>query len=252
MDTTQRKVAFITGAASGIGKAIALRFAEEGILTAVADLREDRGEAVVERIKKSGGNAAFVKTDVSRPEEVRHAIHYTTEIFGGLDYAVNNAGIEGSPAETHLQTEDVWDKVIDNNLKGIWLCMKYEIPFMLENGGGSIVNMSSVAGVIGYEGMAPYTASKHGIIGLTKTAALEYALHHIRVNAVCPGVIETEMVERFVGGNPDAAASLTSREPIGRMGLPEEVAEAAFWLCSDKSSFVTGHSLMVDGAMAVR
>lgn len=252
MAGNNKKVAFVTGASSGIGKAIAMRFAEEGFLTAVADIREDRGHETVESIKASGGNAAFVKTDVSRPEEVRHAIHFTTETFGGLDYAVNNAGTEGTPAETHLQTEDAWDKVIDSNLKGVWLCMKYQIPLMLENGGGSIVNMSSVAGVIGYEGIAPYTASKHGVLGLTKTAALEYAMRGIRVNAVCPGIIETEMVERFVGGDPDAAASLTSREPIGRMGRPDEVAEAVLWLCSDKSSFVTGHSLMVDGAMVVR
>lgn len=245
--TNQPKVAIVTGASSGIGKATAFAFAEEGMAVVLADVSPE-GEAVAAEIRKQHGvPALFLRTDVSKDEDVKRMVETTLEKFGRLDCAFNNAGIEGLPASTTECTMENWQRTIDINLKGVWLCMKYEIPAMLKQGKGSIVNCSSVAGVIGFPSIPAYVASKHGVIGLTQTAALEYAKQGVRVNVVCPGVIQTPMIDRFAGDNAERRAALSAGEPIGRVGRPEEVANAVTWLCSDRASFVTGASLPVDG-----
>jgi NAD(P)-dependent dehydrogenase (short-subunit alcohol dehydrogenase family) len=240
-------VALVTGASAGIGRATSLAFAREGARVVVADVQSGGGEETVRLILDAGGEAAFVRADVSRAADVEAMVHRAVEVFGRLDYAFNNAGIEGESAPTAECTEANWDRVIGINLKGVWLCMRSEIPVMLRQGGGAIVNCSSVAGLVGFPNTPAYTASKHGILGLTRASALEYARQGIRVNAVCPGVIRTAMVERFTHQNPQAEAQLVDREPVGRMGTPEEIAGAVLWLCSDAASFVTGHALAVDG-----
>lgn len=242
-----QKVAIVTGASSGIGKATAFAFAEEGVAVVLADVLPE-GEAIAAEIRRQFGvPALFVRTDVSKGDEVKRMVDLTLEKLGRLDYAFNNAGIEGIPAYTPECTEENWQRTIDINLKGVWLCMKHEIPAMLRQGKGAIVNCSSVAGVIGFPSIPAYVASKHGVLGLTQTAALEYAKQGIRVNAVCPGVIQTPMIDRFAGQNAETKAALEAGEPIGRVGRPEEVADAVTWLCSDRASFVTGTSLAVDG-----
>jgi len=246
------KVALVTGGASGIGRATALAFAREGAKVVIADVAVEDGEETVRMIEESGGKAIFVETDVSQSDQVEALINKAVETYGRLDCVFNNAGIEGEQALTPDYTEENWDRVININLKGVWLGMKYEIPQMLKQGGGAIVNMSSVAGLVGFPSSPAYVASKHGILGLTKTAALEYATEGIRVNAVCPGVIRTPMVERATGGDPEVEAQFAAMEPVGRMGKPEEVAEAVVWLCSDAASFVTGHSMVVDGGLVAR
>lgn len=246
------KVAIVTGAASGIGRASAQAFAREGAKVVVADVTVQGGEETIQLIKDAGGEATFVKADVSKATEVEELIERTVKEHGRLDCAFNNAGIEGAQAPTHECTEENWDRTIAINLKGVWLCMRYEIPRMLERGGGSIVNCSSVAGVIGFPNLPAYCASKGGINQLTRTAALEYATSGIRVNAICPGVIDTPMVKRFTADNAEAQAGFLTMEPVGRLGKPEEIAEAALWLCSDDASFVTGHPLVVDGGMVAR
>jgi len=246
------KVALVTGGAAGLGLATALAFAREGASVVIADVKEEAGQAAVQKITDTGGKAIFVKTDVSRAEEVKMLIDKTVETFGRLDCAFNNAGIEGKSASTADCTEENWDRVININLKGLWLCMKYEIPQMLKQGGGAIVNMSSVAGLVGFEGMPAYCASKGGVIQLTKTAALEYARNGIRVNAVCPGGIETEMIERVATTSPEMRENLINMHPIGRLGRPEEVADVVLWLCSDESSFVTGYPVAIDGGFVAR
>ena len=198
-------------------------------------------------IKAAGGEAIFVKCDVSKSGEVKGMIEKTIATFGRLDYAFNNAGTEGVMASTHECTEENFDKTINVNLKGVWLCMKYEIPEILKQGKGVIVNCSSIAGLVGSPGLPAYVATKHGVIGLTKTAALEYAKTGIRVNAVCPGAIKTAMIDRITGKNKEVEDQFEAMEPIGRMGEPDEVAKAVIWLCSDDASFVTGHALAVDG-----
>lgn len=241
------KVAFITGASTGIGHATALAFAKFGARVAVVDINEEAGAQTVHQIQETGGEGLFIKCNVSSGREVQAAVEATITKFGRLDMAFNNAGIEGVAANAVDCTEENWQSVIDINLKGVWLCMKYQIPQMLKNGGGAIVNCASIAGVVGFTGMPAYVASKHGVVGLTKNAALDFAKSKIRINAICPGVIQTPMIDRFTQGDAQAAAQLSSGAPMGRVGQPEEIAAAALWLCSDQSSFVTGHPLVVDG-----
>jgi NAD(P)-dependent dehydrogenase (short-subunit alcohol dehydrogenase family) len=247
------KVALVTGGGSGIGRATALAFAREGAQVVVADVVVEGGEETVARIKHTGGAATFVKTDVARAAEVEALVAAAVATYGRLDCAHNNAGIEGVEAFTADYPEEDWDRVVAINLKGVWLCMKYELPQMQRQGSGAIVNTASIAGLVGAYRMPAYVASKHGVAGLTKAAALEYAKAGIRVNAVCPGVIRTPMVERFFfSRHPRAETRLTAAEPVGRLGTPEEVAEAVVWLCSDAASFVTGHTMTVDGGMVAQ
>jgi NAD(P)-dependent dehydrogenase (short-subunit alcohol dehydrogenase family) len=244
------KVALVTGGTSGIGRATAIAFAEKGAKVVVVDWIEN--EETLNLIKASGGEAIFVKCDVSKATDVKAMVEKTIAAFGRLDYAFNNAGIEGATAKTSDCTEENFDKTIGVNLKGIWLCMKYEIPEILKQGKGVIVNCSSVAGLVGFGGLPAYVASKHGVIGLTKTAALEYAKLGIRVNAVCPGVIKTPMMDRLTGSKKEAEDQFTGLEPVGRMGQPEEIANAVVWLCSDEASFVTGIAMAVDGGFVAQ
>lgn len=241
----QGKTAIVTGGSFGIGRAAAIAFAKRGAKVAIVDCVEDN--ETLELIRSSGGNAIFIKCDVSKDAEVIKMIEKVIETFGSIDHAFNNAGIEGVSAPTHECTEENWERTVNVNLKGVWLCMKYEIQQMLKQGKGAIVNNASIAGLVGFQGLPAYTASKHGIVGLTKTTALDYAKSGIRVNAVCPGVIKTAMIDRFTGKNKEAEKQFESMEPIGRMGEPEEVAEAVIWLCSDAASFVTGNAMAVDG-----
>ena len=243
----QNKVALVTGASSGIGRATALVFAREGAKVVAADLNVVDGQETVQLVKAAGGEAVFVETDVSQADSVEAMVQTALDTYGRLDCAHNNAGVEGVLSRTAEQTEQDWEPVIRINLKGVWLCMKYELPHMLQQGSGAIVNTASGAGLIGVKRMAAYVASKHGVIGLTKTAALEYAKSGVRVNAVCPGVIQTAMVERVSGRRPDVLEKMIAAEPIGRSGQPEEIAESVVWLCSDAASFVTGHAMAVDG-----
>jgi NAD(P)-dependent dehydrogenase (short-subunit alcohol dehydrogenase family) len=246
-------VALVTGGAAGIGKAAALAFAESGAKVAICDLKVERGEELADAIGRGGGKAIFVKADVSRPGDVEKLVRATVSAFGRLDCAFNNAGIEGHLAPTSECSEENFDRTIAVNLKGLWLCLREEIRQMLRQGGkGAIVNMSSVAGLVGFENLPAYVASKHGVIGLTKTAALEHAKAGIRVNAVCPGVIHTEMIDRITGRDPAAEKQFVDLEPMGRMGTPKEIAEAAVWLCSPGASFVTGQALAIDGGLVAR
>lgn len=246
METTFKdKVAIVTGGSFGIGRSAAIGFAKRGAKVVIAYWVEDT--ETLHLIQALGGEALFVKCDVSSTEEVREMVATTIKSFGRLDYAFNNAGIEGVTAITHECTEENWEKTIGINLKGVWLCMKYEIQEMLKQGKGAIVNNASIAGLGGFPGSPAYVASKHGVLGLTRTAALEYAKSGIRVNAVCPGVIQTPMIDRFTGADQETVKQFESMEPIGRMGQPEEVAEAAIWLCADAASFVTGNAMTVDG-----
>ena len=249
----------MTGGSSGIGRASALAFAREGAKVVVnANMNIEGGEETVRLIKESGGDAIFVKADASKVAEVDTMIQKTVKAYGRLDCAFNNAGVVDVPTtsafiptKTADYTEKEWDYVINVNLKGVWLCMKYEIIQMLKQGGGAIVNNSSFLGLLGIPGGPAYVASKHGVIGLTKSAALEYAKEGIRVNAVCPGWISTPITDRTLN-DPDVKAMIIGMEPIGRMGKPEEVAEAVVWLCSDAASFVTGHSMVVDGGLVTQ
>ena len=246
------KVALVTGGASGIGRATALTFAREGARLVIADMHEDGGQQTIHMITEQGGEAIFVRTDVSKAVEVQALISAAVETYGRLDCAHNNAGISGGGrALTAEYPEETWHQVIAVNLTGVWLCMKYEIPQMLPQGGGAIVNTASVAGLIGGRGLAAYVASKHGVVGLTKTAALEYAQQGIRVNCVCPGVIHTPMTER-AWSDPERRAQIIAMEPLGRIGNPEEIAEAVVWLCSDAASFVTGHAMSIDGGLVAQ
>jgi NAD(P)-dependent dehydrogenase (short-subunit alcohol dehydrogenase family) len=241
------KVAIVTGGSFGIGRATAVAFAARGAKVIVADWLEDKEQTTLKQVKAAGGQAIFLACDVSKSNDVQTMVEKTIATYGRLDFAFNNAGIEGATAGTHDCTEENWDKTIDINLKGTWLCMKYEIAHMLQQGKGAIVNCASVAGLIGFPGLPAYVASKHGVVGLTKTAALENAKQNIRINAVCPGVIHTAMIDRITGMDKEVEKQFISMEPVGRMGNPEEVAEAVMWLCSDAASFVTGHSMPVDG-----
>lgn len=244
------KVAIVTGGSFGIGRATALAFAERGANVVVADWVEDKENTTIDLITKTGRDALFIKCDVSKTAQVETMIEKSIARFGKIDFAFNNAGIEGLMANTHECTEENWDKTMGINLKGIWLCMKYELPQMLKASKGVIINCASVAGLNGFSGLPAYVATKHGVVGLTKTAALEYAKAGIRVNAVCPGVIRTAMIDRLTGKDKEVEKSYTSMEPVGRMGTPEEVAEAVIWLCSEAASFVTGIAMPVDGGFS--
>jgi NAD(P)-dependent dehydrogenase (short-subunit alcohol dehydrogenase family) len=248
----QNKVALVTGGSYGIGRATAIAFARRGAKLVIADWKEDKDNETVKQVKEAGSEGVFVRCDVSSSKEVTALMNQCISTYGQLDYAFNNAGIEGVQGKTHECSEENWDQTISINLKGIWLCMKMEIPYMLKNGKGVIVNCSSVAGLNGFPGLPAYVASKHGIVGLTKTAALEYAEQGIRINAVCPGVIHTNMIDRLTGKSKETEKQFTEMEPVGRMGTPEEIAEAVIWLCSDAASFVTGVAMPVDGGFDAR
>lgn len=246
------KVAIVTGGSAGIGRAAALALAAEGAAVVVADVDVERGEGVAAAIRDKGGQATFVRTDVTDDAEVEAMVRVAVEEYGRLDVAFNNAGIEGTPAPTHECSPENWQRTLAVNLTGVWSCMRHEIPRMLERGGGSIVNCSSIAGLVGFASSPAYVASKHAVVGLTRTAALDYATDGIRVNAVCPGVIDTEMITRFTHGAEEAESALVAMEPMGRMGRPDEIADAVVWLCSDRSSFTTGQAIAVDGGVVAQ
>ena len=246
------KVAIVTGGSAGIGRATALALAGDGAAVVVADLEGTGGEDVVASIEGAGGTARFVAVDVAEDEQCAALVTRCVDELGGLDVAFNNAGTEGVAAPTHECDPQNWNRTIAVNLTGVWQCMRHEIPAMLERGGGSIVNCSSVAGLVGFAGSPAYVASKHGVVGLTRTAALDYAAAGIRVNAICPGVIDTEMVRRYTRAAPEMEATLTASEPVGRMGTPEEIADAVLWLARPGSTFVTGQAIAVDGGFVAR
>jgi NAD(P)-dependent dehydrogenase (short-subunit alcohol dehydrogenase family) len=245
--TLDGKVVIVTGGSSGIGRASALAFAQAGARVMVADVDVLNGEATAQLIQAAGGEAIFVRTDVAQALQVEQLVRQTVEIYGRLDCAFNNAGINEEDGAVVDCTEELWDRTLDINLKGIWLCMKYEIPRMLESGGGAIVNTASVVGLSGTRGVPAYVASKHAIIGLTRATALDYGKQGIRVNAVCPGTIRTPMYVRRLGDDPAIDARLAQGSVIGRLGTAEDVAETVVWLCTDAARFVNGHSLVVDG-----
>jgi NAD(P)-dependent dehydrogenase (short-subunit alcohol dehydrogenase family) len=241
------KVGLVTGGTSGIGRETAVLFAKAGAKVVVAGRREMEGKETVELIRAAGGDSLYVKADVSKASDVDALIQKAVEKFGRLDVAFNNAGTEGVWVPLIKQTEEDWDQTIDVNLKGVWLCLKYEILQMLkQGGGGAIVNMASISGLVGFSGAAAYSASKHGVMGLTKAAALETARSKIRINAVCPAAVETPLADRVFGA-PAVHKYVVSIHPIGRFGKPAEIAEAVVWMCSDRASFMTGQSLVLDG-----
>ena len=241
------KVALVTGGGSGIGRATALAFAHEGAKVVVAGRREAEGQETVQLIEKAGGEALFVQTDVTDEAAVKALVEKTVAAYGRLDYAFNNAGTEGKPGPLVEQTEDSWNVTIDGNLKSAWLSMKYELQQMNKQGSGAIVNNASIFAQVAAIGFGVYTAAKHGLVGLTKAAALEYAQAGIRVNAVSPGAIATPMGDRNFGSEEAYSQFMAPKHPVGRLGQPQEIAEAVIWLCSDKASFVTGQELGVDG-----
>jgi NAD(P)-dependent dehydrogenase (short-subunit alcohol dehydrogenase family) len=241
------KIALVTGAGSGIGRATALGLAREGASVAVVDVNAEGGRETVDLIETAGGRASFVRADVARAGEVEGMVEEVVRTYGRLDCAFNNAGIGSTGVPLQDETEEEWDLLLSINLKGVWLCMRAEIKQMLQQGGGAIVNTASVAGLVGLRGSASYVAAKHGVVGLTRTAALELAQSNIRVNAVCPGLVRTPLVARGISRMPGREAMLLAAEPVGRYAEPTEVAEAVVWLCSDAASFVTGHPMVVDG-----
>ncbi len=243
------KVALVTGAASGIGRASAQAFAREGASVIVADIQFDAGRETVNLIEEAGGEAKFIEADVSKATQAEALVAGATKAWGRLDYAHNNAGVLGTAKPTHEIDEADWDRLLAINLKGVWLCMRYEVPRLLEQGGGAIVNTASTAGIVGIQALAAYTASKHGVAGLTKAAALDYAKLNIRVNAVCPGGVDTPLIHNIE--NPESFPP-QAMPAMNRLGTPEDIANAVIWLCSDDASYVTGHLMVVDGAMTVQ
>lgn len=252
MKDLEGKVALVTGGGSGIGRAAALLFAGEGAKVVIADVNTEGGEETLQMARAAGGEACFVTADVSKGDEVEAMVRATIETYGRLDCAFNNAGIEQGWVPLADCSEDEWDRVIDVNLKGTWLCLKHEIPQMLKQGGGAIVNTASVAGLVGGTMQCGYVASKHGLVGLTKTAALDYATAGIRVNAICPGAARTNILDALIGGQPEIEAMILAVHPIGRIAEPEEIARTAVWLCSNEASFITGHALAVDGGFVAQ
>lgn len=246
------KAALVTGAASGIGRAIALAFAREGARVVAADLREDAAEATLRTLREYGEEVAYVTADVTRESDVTAMIATAVERHGPLDCAVNNAGITGSGGLVQDLKLSDWLHTLDVNLTSVFLCMKHELRVMNERGRGAIVNMASGAGLIAVPGLSPYCASKHGVLGLTKTAAVENAHSGIRVNAICPGSTDTPMLRAAMDRDSRLEKMILANQPGGRLGLPEEIAEAAVWLCSDRASFVTGESMLVDGGSVAR
>ncbi len=251
MKRFQNKVCFVTGAGSGIGKATALSFGREGGKVVVTDINEAAAQAVADEIIVSGTEAIAVKVDISKREDVENAVNLAVETFGRIDCAVNSAGIAGTLSlPTHEYPEDQWLLQININLTGTWYCVRSQIALMLKNGGGNIVNIASAAGLVGQPTNVPYAASKHGVVGITKTAAIEYATQNIRINALCPTAIETPMImhgRRKLAENPEALEQAKNLQRMKRMGQPQEVADVALWLCSDESTFITGHAMAVDG-----
>jgi NAD(P)-dependent dehydrogenase (short-subunit alcohol dehydrogenase family) len=246
------KVALVTGGGSGIGRATSLAFANEGAKVVIDDINVEGGEETLRLIKSTGGEAIFVKADVSKGAEVEAMVEKTIDTYGRLDCAFNNAGIGEPLKRVAKTTEDNWDRVMATNLKGVYLCMKYEVPHMLKQKKGAIVNTSSLAGLKGLSGQAAYVASKHGVVGLTKSAAIEYATLGIRINAICPGVINTPLIAPNMKDRPHVEKGYVDMEPIGRLGKPEEIASAVLWLCSDEASFVVGSVFSVDGGVVAR
>jgi NAD(P)-dependent dehydrogenase (short-subunit alcohol dehydrogenase family) len=246
------KVALVTGAGSGMGLATAQAFAEAGASVVLADSDEEAVRAVAEQLIAGGSLALAVRCDVTDDAQVASMIERTVSTFGRLDAAFNNAGVNSVPTETADISNDEWDRVMAVNLRGVWNCMKHELRQMLRQGGGAIVNCSSIGGLTGTAGLAAYIASKHGVIGLTRSAALEYVTRGIRVNAVCPGMINTPMAQMLTGGDAKVLAEMVKDAPIGRFGEPEEIAAAVLWLCSPGASYVVGHALLVDGGYTVR
>ncbi|MDJ0704671.1 MAG: glucose 1-dehydrogenase [Leptolyngbyaceae cyanobacterium MO_188.B28] len=247
MSRFANKVVLVTGGGSGIGRSAALKFASEGASVVIGNRNEKLGQETVDLIEQSGGRASFYQTDVTKPENVKNLVEYTVETYGGLHAAFNNAGVDDPQAMTLDQTEATFDLMMTVNVKGVWYAMKSEIEHMLANGGGAIVNTSSIAGVTGFPGHAPYTASKHAVLGLTKTAALEYAQQGIRINAVCPGATETRLLDSLSGGDSATLKYMESLHPIGRLAKPHEIANTVVWLCSDDASFVLGQGVIIDG-----
>lgn len=252
MNELKNKVAIVTGGASGIGRATVELFTREGAAVVAADVTDEAGQQLADAIRGAGGSCTFVHADVSSEAEVEAMVQFALSHYGRLDVLFNNAGIEGDQAPTAEATTENWDRVIGVNLKGTFFGLKHGIAAMLGRGGGSIINNASVAGLVGFAGISAYCASKGGVVQLTKTAALEYAAQGIRVNCVCPGVIDTPMVQRFTHGDPVITAQFTALEPVGRLGRASEVAELALFLASDRSSFVTGAAIPVDGGFVAR
>jgi NAD(P)-dependent dehydrogenase (short-subunit alcohol dehydrogenase family) len=246
------KAALVTGGGSGLGRASAIALARAGASVTVADVDEQGGEETAALVfEEAGGDADFVRADVTRADEVEAMVDKAVARWGHLDCALNNAGTTGESATTADYTIDGWNRAIALNLTGVFLCLKYELPAMLERG-GAIVNMASGAGLVGFPGLPAYVASKHGVVGLTKAAALEYASQGVRINAICPGSTRTPMLEGFMGGDEQVERMMTRAVPLGRLGRPEEIAEAVVWLCSDAASFVVGHARAVDGGSVIQ
>jgi NAD(P)-dependent dehydrogenase (short-subunit alcohol dehydrogenase family) len=244
-------VAFVTGGGTGIGRAAAVAFAREGASVGVAGLTRKELEETVQLIERGSGRALALTCDVTKSDDVKAAVERTVEAFGRLDFAFNNAGVEHPVTPAADITPEEWDRIIDVDLRGVFLCMRHEIPLMLRQGGGAIVNTGSGAAVKGIAGQAAYRAAKFGMIGLTKAAALDYANANIRVNAVCPGYVDTPMMQRFTGGTPEGRQNIIANVPAGRPATPEEIAAAVVWLCSDAGAYVVGHAMVIDGGQTV-